>query len=68
MQMSAADESVGDSEGPIESQFAVSESALAEGCCLQLGGLQLRELKAVKARVKTSLQSLRARPLGSMSG
>ena len=40
MQMPKAAESVGDSEGQSESQFAVSKNTLQEGFHLQLVGLQ----------------------------
>ena len=59
MQMPAAVESVGYSEGQSKSQFAVSESAPLRAAAFRWAASSW-ELEAVKARVRASLQSMRA--------
>ena len=65
--MPMAGESVGGSEGQNGSQFAVSESTSLRAAASSWGGLQLRELESVKAKIKASLQSVRACLLGPVA-
>ena len=66
MQMSAAVESVGGSEGQRERQFAVSESAPMRAAASSWAASSER-VGVSEGRVKASLQPLRARPLGPVT-